>query len=361
MPRQGNGTYLLPQPAFVPGTTIASSPVNSDFSDIAAAISQSISKDGQTVYTGDQPMGGNKLTNLGPGQAAGDSVNLGQVADGSLTYGGVAGGTADALTIVPSPGITAYSIGQMFSFKASVNNTGAVTVNVNGVGAGALTWPDGSALAADDIVAGGMYEIEVQAATPVFHMQTGANVAATQAPGNSTRKIATTAFVSAAVVVGMPPGVVVPYGATSAPTGWLLCSGQAVSRTTYASLFAAVGTAFGVGDGSTTFNVPDMRGRVAAGLDNIGGSAAGRLTTVSPNGNTIGASGGAQTHQLTIGEMPSHNHAQVPSATSLGSSGDPAASQGGGLILGSPTDVRGGDQAHNNVQPTFVLNYIIKT
>ncbi|WP_177324775.1 hypothetical protein [Reyranella massiliensis] len=169
--------------------------MNSDLSDMGAAISQSISKDGQTTYTGNQPMGGNKLTGLGDGTASTDSVNLGQVADGVLTYGGVATGSANAIVIAPAPGITTYEVGQMFSFKAAANNTGAVTVNVNGVGAGAVTWPDGSALVADDIVSGGMYEIEVAAATPVFHMQTGANVAATQAAGNSTRKIATTAFV----------------------------------------------------------------------------------------------------------------------------------------------------------------------
>lgn len=195
MPRNGSGQYNLPQPAFVPGTTIASSTVNSDLSDIGAALSQSISKDGQTTYTRNQPMGGNKLTGLGDGTASTDSVNLGQVADGVLTYGGVATGSANAIVISPAPGIATYEVGQMFSFKAAANNTGAVTVNVNGVGAGAVTWPDGSALVADDIVSGGMYEIEVAAATPVFHMQTGANVAATQAAGNSTRKIATTAFV----------------------------------------------------------------------------------------------------------------------------------------------------------------------
>ena len=186
MPRNGNGSYSLPQPAFVPGTTIASSPVNSDLSDIGAALSQSISKDGQTSYTGNQPMGGNKFTNLGAGTASTDSVNLGQVADGTLTYGGVAGGTADALTITPSPGITAYSVGQMFSFKAASTNTGAVTVNVNGVGAGAVTWPDGTALGAGDIVANGMYEIEVQAATPVFHLQTTAKPPVTRGGGTMT-------------------------------------------------------------------------------------------------------------------------------------------------------------------------------
>ncbi len=193
MPRNGSGQYLLPQPAFVPGTTIASSPMNSDLSDIGAALSQSISKDGQTAYTGNQPMGGNKLTGLGDGTAATDSVNLGQVADGVLTYGGLAGGTADAITLTPAPGITAYEVGQMFSFKAASNNTGAVTANVNGVGAGAVTWPDGTALVAADIVADGMYEIEVKAATPVFHLQTTAKPPVARSGGTMTGTLAMSA------------------------------------------------------------------------------------------------------------------------------------------------------------------------
>ena len=193
MPRNGSGTYNLPQPAFVPGTTIASSPVNSDFSDIGAAITQSISKDGQTVYTGNQPMGGNKITDLGDGEQATDAVNLGQVADGVLTFGGIAGGTADAITLTPTPGITAYGKGQMFSFEAASTNTGAVTANVNGVGAGAITWPDGTALVAGDIVAGGMYEIEVKAETPVFHLQTTAKPPLARTGGTLTGMLAMSA------------------------------------------------------------------------------------------------------------------------------------------------------------------------
>jgi microcystin-dependent protein len=89
-----------------------------------------------------------------------------------------------------------------------------------------------------------------------------------------------------------------------------MCYGQAISRGLYAALFGAIGVAYGVGDGSTTFNLPDFRGRVGAGRDDMGGSAAGRLTnaTLTPDGNTLGAVGGAQTHALTEAEGPAHNH-----------------------------------------------------
>lgn len=102
------------------------------------------------------------------------------------------------------------------------------------------------------------------------------------------------------------PGMLIIYAGSSAPTGWLFCDGSPVSRTTYASLFSAIGTTYGAGDGSTTFNVPDLRGRVVAGVDNMGGSDAGRLDWA----NTLGTFGGAQTHTLTTAEMPSHTHIQ---------------------------------------------------
>src|SRR6185437_8402258 len=104
------------------------------------------------------------------------------------------------------------------------------------------------------------------------------------------------------------------FPSRAAPSGWLLCFGQAISRTTYAALFAAIGTSFGAGDGSTTFNIPDLRGRAAFGLDNMGGSAAGRITSAGSGiaGTTLGATGGdehmqAHGHTATVTD-PGHAH-----------------------------------------------------
>src|SRR5262249_21157687 len=95
------------------------------------------------------------------------------------------------------------------------------------------------------------------------------STATTQSPGDNSTKVATTAYVDALSFV--PPGAMVAYGGSSAPAGWQLCAGQAVSRTTFAALFSVIGTTFGVGDGSTTFNLPDLRGRVPAAADAMGG------------------------------------------------------------------------------------------
>ena len=91
-------------------------------------------------------------------------------------------------------------------------------------------------------------------------------------------------------------GVVKSFAGPTVPGGYLLCYGQAVSRTAYSGLFNTIGTAFGTGDGSTTFNLPDLRGRPVAGKDDMGGSAANRITsTTVPNSPNLGAVGGAQT------------------------------------------------------------------
>lgn len=163
-----------------------------------------------------------------------------------------------------------------------------------------------------------------------------------------------------------PAGSMLPFAGSSAPVGWLLCYGQAVSRATYSALFTALGTIYGAGDGSTTFNLPDLRGRVVAGKDNMGGTAASRLTSPVA-GSTLGAAGGTQSHTLSTTEMPSHSHNDnygsgdaFPGAGSglagASSSGDPPIYE-----LTGTTFATGGGGAHNNVQPTIVLNYIIKT
>jgi microcystin-dependent protein len=94
----------------------------------------------------------------------------------------------------------------------------------------------------------------------------------------------------------VPPGFIGPYAGTTAPTGWLLTYGQAVSRTTYAGLYTAIGTAYGAGDGSTTFNLPDLRGRAPFGKDDMGGTAAGRITNAVSGlvATTLGVTGGDQ-------------------------------------------------------------------
>ena len=182
-------------------------------------------------------------------------------------------------------------------------------------------------------------------------------------------------------------GVVLPFAGATAPNGWLLCTGQAVSRTTYSALYALIGTTYGAGDGSTTFNVPDLRGRVIAGADNMGGTAASRLTSAGSGvAGSLGSVGGAETHTLTTAQAPAHTHggtaasagAHTHTATAVATSGQNGLSPytggqtgptSGTLTTASngahthtiSTDSQGGGGAHNNTQPKCCLNYIIKT
>lgn len=163
----------------------------------------------------------------------------------------------------------------------------------------------------------------------------------------------------------IPAGIIVPSATIVEPTGWVFCYGQALSRTSYDRLYSAVGTTYGVGDGSTTFNLPDLRGRVLAGKDNMGGSAANRITSGGSGitGSTLGASGGAETHTLTTAQMPSHTHNTTYSyARTRGYSVVYNGGPGGYAHheLDNTMTYTGGNGAHQNTQPTMILNYLIK-
>jgi microcystin-dependent protein len=134
----------------------------------------------------------------------------------------------------------------------------------------------------------------------------------------------------------------------SVPTGWLACDGSAVSRTTYADLFAAIGTNFGVGDGSTTFNLPNRKGRMSVMLD-----------ATQTEFNTIGKTGGAKTVTLASSEMPAHVH-------TFGMLGDSVVhdnftpGRGSNTPFGSgTTDSTGGGGAHQNLPPYQVGGIVI--
>lgn len=190
----------------------------------------------------------------------------------------------------------------------------------------------------------------------------------------------------------IPVGGMLPYGGLAAPVGFLLCYGQEVSRTIYAELFAAIGTRYGNGDSATTFNIPDKRGRVSAGRDDMGGAPANRLTSgvSGVDGLTVGASGGDQqtqlhthtlmdpehTHDATVAD---HHHQQRAVASFPGSGttiGNVSGAVGPGFASGILTEDASqtivvpdaatgitiadyGNGTAQNVQPTEVDSYII--
>jgi microcystin-dependent protein len=182
----------------------------------------------------------------------------------------------------------------------------------------------------------------------------------------------------------IPTGTPLPWLTDTAPTGFLMANGQAVSRTAFAALFTVFGTAFGAGDGSSTFNLPNMQEVTLVGKSGMGGaSSPGRITHLA-NRNVLGAVIGEEQHTLTLAEAPTgqftfndvtHTHTASTNANQA-ATGQQAPVSGGptypnfgtgatvtvnaSLTGCSITDQAGGG-AHNNVQPSFVVNYIIKT
>lgn len=172
---------------------------------------------------------------------------------------------------------------------------------------------------------------------------------------------------SAAYADTLSAGAIIPWTTSTPPTNWLFCDGSAVSRTTYASLFATIGTQYGSGDGLTTFNVPNLNGRTVVGVD-----------PADSQFSNQGVIGGEKNHTLTVAEMPSHNHtdtghshAQYITANSGGPgirwdyrqdgscyTYDQGIGVGGGAANITYT---GGGAAHNVLQPYMALRYIIKT
>lgn len=173
--------------------------------------------------------------------------------------GGVsaAGGSANALTLTASSAFSSYEDGLRVSFRASANNTNTVTLSVNGIGAKPIvffTSSGESPVAAGQLQSSGIYEVVYSEAL----------------------KGGSGAWLLLNPTVTIPAGIVVSWAKNAAPSGWLECSGAAVSRTTYAALFSVIGTTWGEGNGTTTFNLPNLRGEFVRGWDNGRGVDSGR-------------------------------------------------------------------------------------
>jgi microcystin-dependent protein len=294
------------------------------------------------------------------------------------------GGTSTAYTLTSNQGFDSLAnmSGKMVALIPHATNGATVTLNVDGLGAKALRSAPGVELPAGVLIQGTPYCAVYNNSTTEWILQGfwGAND------------------------YSIPLGAGVSYFGTSAPNSkFAFPSGQAISRSTYAALFALIGTTYGSGDGSTTFNLPSLGGRLLACRENMNGAGAeGRITSAGSgiDGATLGAAGGAQSVTLDTTMIPSHTHANslsdpqhahgvtdpnhshtpaagafvvnsgggltIASSGPFGTAGSTAAAATGISINAASTGIgitnaaAGGGAAHNNMPPTMMVNFIMR-
>jgi len=280
---------------------------------------------------------------------------------GALTTGG----TSTAYTITSNQAFNSLAnmSGKVIAFTPHATNGATVTLNVDGLGAKPLRSAPSVELPAGVLVQGTPYVALYNNSDQAFYLQS---------------------FFSNPYSI--PIGASVDFWGTTAPnSSFVLPYGQAISRTTYATLFSMFGTTYGSGDGSTTFNVPDVRGRVVAGKDDMGGSGASRLTSVGLGvaGDVLGNAGSSESYQLVTGNLPPY----TPSGT-IGGTGTSSAANiqlntstftltsGGVVTVGSVNNgsisiagsqysftgsAQGGSStAFSRCQPTIISNKLLR-
>lgn len=234
------------------------------------------------------------------------------------------GGTSTAYTV------TSYQVfdtlanmnGAMIAFTPHATNGATVTLNVDGLGAKPLRSAPSLELPSNSLIVGTPYVATYYNSTAEWILQGGVSN-----PYN------------------IPLGAGLDFWGTTAPnSAFAFPYGQAISRTTYATLFSLIGTTYGSGDGSTTFNLPDKRGRISTPLDNLGGSTgANRIGSIG-GGITIGAAGGAETVTIAASNLP----VTAPWGATAGSIGVSGTTNAGGAHTHTGTTDSGGGQLHNH-------------
>jgi microcystin-dependent protein len=290
--------------------------------------------------------------------ARGNMARLREFADDSAGAI-VTAGTASAYTIGSYEGFDSlvHLGGNVVAFTPHTGNASPVTLNVDGLGARPLRLAPALEVPPATLVQGTPYVALYNATDGAFYLRGFLNLP-----------------------YSVPIGGLMPYIAAPLPnSNFVQPYGQALSRTTYVALFSLVGTTYGSGDGTSTFNIPDLRGRVPVGADAMGGAAAGRVTAAGAgfDGTAYGAAGGAQNKAITINEVaphvhgvndPGHAHSfsalqQASSLLVTGGTGAPIStylSSTVGSVTGITIQSAGSGNAFSIMQPSIVMSYILR-
>lgn len=259
--------------------------------------------------------------------------NLAQTADFVVDSGAANAYVLSAIN--PRPGATQLQDGMRFRFLPANSSTGASTANAIGTGSKSIKrgGPTGLNTQAGDITLALMSELVYDLAHDVYYIPAAYLASSGGGGGGGTSKRVGEKFICSD---------------TADFTGALLCDGRAVSRTTYSAYFAIDGTKFGPGNGTTTFTLPDARGQILV-MGNNTGLPNGKNSTFSTR--NIGDAFGEEQHQITLPESASHGHS-YNNFSGSGGSGPPGGST---AHPNDQTGSAGGDQPHNNMQPSLVV------
>jgi microcystin-dependent protein len=281
----------------------------------------------------------------------------------------VTGGTSTAYTVSSNQVFDTldHLDGQVIAFTPHTTNGNTVTLSVDSLVAKPLRTAPSQELQAGTIIQGTPYIAVYNNTDGAFYLQ---------------------GFYGNPYSIPLAGGMDY-WGSTAPNSSFVFPVGQAISRTTYSALFALVGTTYGSGDGSTTFNLPDKRGRVSACMDNMGGSDAIRFadgnSSMAIKRNTLGGAGGSVTHTLATSEIPpvpfsgttgndapDHSHSyNAPANQGLQNgtggtgilSGQQGSNSGGANTRHQHPfsgNISGGGASHENCQPTILCNYIMR-
>jgi microcystin-dependent protein len=294
------GTQVWQQ-ADAAGVDIVSPDHDTHDQDQADAINACLKKDGGNAATSNIPMGGFTLTNLAAATARTQPARFSDLQDGKGIYVPTVSGSANVITLTTGYSVAAYAAGQTFKFIAGATNTGATTINLDSLGAKDV-YVGGSPITAGMISSGKIHTVTYDGTR--FQLEA-------ESP--------------AAISVG----TVMAWPASDIPSGWLECNGFQVSRTTYSALYAVIGTMYGVGDGSTTFNLPDYTDRFLRGYSSSGTDGASRTDRGDgTTGNNIGTKQAPETashaHTGTTASNGAHTHTYTQPQGGAGGDGGAA-------------------------------------